>query len=391
MERSWTMKLYRTFLLVVLVVMPLMAPRTALAANWLVSVSVGQVNDFYAPLSRHGYWVEMPSYGRCWYPAYVEHDWRPYTEGYWLWTDGGWYWVSEEPWAWATYHYGRWVLDSYYGWVWVPDTVWGPAWVGWRGGGEYIGWAPLPPRCGFGPDGWLITGGVVIAPQWFVFVQYGHFCEPIHRRHVIIDEAIVNRTANITSIRRVDHTTINHGPDLDAVQRHIGHKLEARPVGEIRQAETEWRKGQGSLSRAKVKLPSPILPVAEEQGREGRKLRETAVGTTVIRGSGAAVRTESLSATRPVPGPADVIIPRREQPQALRSAVPDRLERNAASVGPLPGNYGNFPTGKAYGKPRGDLPSAPEIAQPRAPGARMPLSDDPNWRKTDRSSGRDRD
>jgi hypothetical protein len=32
------------------------------------------------------------------------------------------------------------------GWGWVPGTMWGPAWVSWRSGGGYAGWAPLPPR-----------------------------------------------------------------------------------------------------------------------------------------------------------------------------------------------------------------------------------------------------
>jgi hypothetical protein len=40
----------------------------------------------------------------------------------------------------------RWVYDSYEGWLWVPDYEWAPAWVVWRGGGDYYGWAPMSPR-----------------------------------------------------------------------------------------------------------------------------------------------------------------------------------------------------------------------------------------------------
>ena len=432
------MKLYRTILLAVLAVTPLMVPGAVLADNWSVSVSVGQVNDFYEPLARHGYWVEIPSYGRCWYPAYVEHDWRPYTEGYWLWTDDGWYWESTESWAWATYHYGRWTLDPYYGWVWVPDTVWGPAWVSWRGGGEYVGWAPLPPRCGFGPDGWLMADRVVIAPQWFVFVQYGHFCESIHRRHVIINQTIVNQTVNITKIRQVNHTTIiNNGPDLDVVRKHVGHQLEARPVSEIRQAETEWRKERGSLGHARVKLPSPILPVTEEQGREGRNRHEATVVPPVTapeprseqemkhKASQPALPAETAKpapehgkpkgnefiekgaekpskppreevripeATRPSPAPMDVIVPRSEQPREPRQLWTERnegAERPDRGVRNTPiGNYGNFPIGKAYAKPSGGSRSAPEVVQPQTSGGRMSGPEDLHGRNPDR---RDRD
>src|SRR4029079_11733615 len=71
--------------------------------------------EFEAPLTPHGAWVDIGTYGHCWRPARVAADWAPYCEGHWEWTDYGWYWVSEEPWAWACYHYGSWVYDSSYG------------------------------------------------------------------------------------------------------------------------------------------------------------------------------------------------------------------------------------------------------------------------------------
>ena len=101
--------------------------------------------DFHAPLATDGKWIEVKSYGRCWHPSSVPIDWRPYCNGYWLWTECGWYWHSDEPWAWACYHYGNWLVDTHVGWVWVPDVKWAPAWVSWRYGGGYVGWAPLPP------------------------------------------------------------------------------------------------------------------------------------------------------------------------------------------------------------------------------------------------------
>ena len=406
------MKKYSIILLGVLLVLSAAFVRETRADNWSVSVSVGHVNDFYAPLARHGYWADVAPYGRCWYPAYVEHDWRPYTEGYWLWTDNGWYWESDEAWAWATYHYGRWVLDPYYGWVWAPDTVWGPAWVCWRGGGEYVGWAPLPPRCGFGPDGWLMTERVVIAPQWFVFVRYGRFCEPIHRHDVIINRTIVNETVNITKIRRFDHGIIDHGPDLDVVQRQLGHKLEVRPVQEIRQREAEWMSERSSLGHARVKLPSPILPATGELGREGKARRETAVATPreIVAPStehgrpnarvpiekGAEVHVPE--ATRPGQTTAKVIVPQSEllqEPQARRAErnaqaeKPGRLEKNVSPQVPL-GNYGNFPTGRAYGRPRSGQPLAPETVQPRASGGRTTGYENSRGMEPDRG-GRSRD
>src|SRR6266850_148074 len=103
------------------------------------------VTTFHNDLLPHGYWVDIPEYGRCWRPARVDKRWRPYTVGHWVWTDAGWSWESEEAWGYATYHYGRWFEDRKHGWVWMPGTTWAPAWVAWRSGGGYIGWAPLGP------------------------------------------------------------------------------------------------------------------------------------------------------------------------------------------------------------------------------------------------------
>ena len=98
--------------------------------------------------SPYGRWIVVAEYGECFIPAEVGPGWRPYTVGHWVYTNSGLCWVSEERWGWATYHYGRWALVESVGWVWVPGSRWGPAWVAWRHGGGYCGWAPLPPRRG---------------------------------------------------------------------------------------------------------------------------------------------------------------------------------------------------------------------------------------------------
>ncbi|HKQ19972.1 MAG TPA: DUF6600 domain-containing protein [Candidatus Eisenbacteria bacterium] len=100
---------------------------------------------YYGSLDRYGTWVEVSTYGQVWCPLDVSAGWRPYTVGSWAYTDYGWMWIADDPWGNVPYHYGRWTFDSYYGWVWVPGDVWGPAWVSWRYGDGWAGWAPLPP------------------------------------------------------------------------------------------------------------------------------------------------------------------------------------------------------------------------------------------------------
>ena len=67
------------------------------------------VDYFYDELDPYGEWVWHPQYEYVWLPGNVREGWRPYTVGEWVYTeDQGWFWDSEEPFAWAVYHYGRW-------------------------------------------------------------------------------------------------------------------------------------------------------------------------------------------------------------------------------------------------------------------------------------------
>jgi len=100
---------------------------------------------FYDSLASYGNWIERPSYGWVWTPRDVSATWRPYQAGHWVWSDEGWTWLTDEPYGWATYHYGRWYQDPEIGWAWVPGNDWAPAWVSWQEGNDYVGWAPLPP------------------------------------------------------------------------------------------------------------------------------------------------------------------------------------------------------------------------------------------------------
>src|SRR6266699_2361022 len=83
------------------------------------SVSV----DFHAVLDRHGRWERHSRWGEVWLPGNRPRDWRPYTDGYWAYTEEwGWYWISaqdEEDWGWVAFHYGRWVFDPDLGWMWI--------------------------------------------------------------------------------------------------------------------------------------------------------------------------------------------------------------------------------------------------------------------------------
>jgi hypothetical protein len=151
----------RSLLLVSLLSAAVLAPRGPARAQVSGEVSLA----FDAPLAPYGEWVVVAHHGRVWRPRGVAAGWRPYFHGRWIWTADGWFWDSDEPWGWATYHYGRWDVDPAYGWVWVPGYAWAPAWVTWRFGGGAIGWAPLLP----GFSVWWTAGYPVYGSAW-VFV-----------------------------------------------------------------------------------------------------------------------------------------------------------------------------------------------------------------------------
>ncbi len=105
--------------------------------------------DFHDTLAPYGAWLDDPSYGTVWIPSpqAVGPNFTPYvTAGHWTYGDD-YTWVSDYPWGWAPFHYGRWVFILGRGWAWIPGRTYAPAWVDWRIADDdaYIGWAPMPP------------------------------------------------------------------------------------------------------------------------------------------------------------------------------------------------------------------------------------------------------
>ncbi len=156
--------------------------------------------EFYNDLSPYGNWVNYGDYGYVWVPDVP--DFRPYySNGRWVYTDYGWTWSSDYNWGWAPFHYGRWIDDMAYGWMWVPGYEWAPAWVSWRGGGDYYGWAPLGPRMDVN-----IASGAVPQNNW-AFVPRRYINSPQ------VNNYYVDRSENVTIINKttiINNTTVNN-------------------------------------------------------------------------------------------------------------------------------------------------------------------------------------
>jgi hypothetical protein len=153
--------------------------------------------DFYDELAPYGTWVSDPQYGDVWIPDVAE-DFRPYqTQGHWVLTEYGNTWVSEYPWGWATFHYGRWRYDNYYGWEWIPGYEWAPAWVSWRHGGGYYGWAPLTPGISLS----LSFGNSYSVPDsYWAFAPEAYINRPNIYNYYVPHTRVVNIIRNTTVI-----------------------------------------------------------------------------------------------------------------------------------------------------------------------------------------------
>ncbi|MBI1177536.1 hypothetical protein GC207_08870 [bacterium] len=204
------------------------APVTTVTAP---SDSAVDLDYFKASLAAYGSWVYVDGYGACWRPtvAIANSSWRPYFDsGRWVYTNCGWYWLSDYSWGWAPFHYGRWLSNPRWGWVWVPGYTWGPAWVQWRTTSAYCGWAPLPPYYGSSFGAYYSDGnwGFSIGWSFYNWVPY-RYCAGYYPRHYAVHhgrghdfyrESTVIRPTIIGN----NNTVIVTGPDARVIA-NAGH------------------------------------------------------------------------------------------------------------------------------------------------------------------------
>ncbi len=286
-----------------------LAPRVQAASD----VSL---NLFYDNLSDQGNWIEVADYGYCFQPnvATANANWRPYSDGYWAYTDVGWTWVSYEDFGWATYHYGRWSRLADYGWVWVPGYEWAPAWVSWRTGGDYVGWAPLPASANQVYEGGAITGQVDvqfdIGPQYYNFVDVRYIGEPVLRERIVEptrNVTIISSTVNVTNITYNNSTVYNYGPDYNrlnqystrpiqrlSIQREttIGANLSAQGGGrnfnhvngnQFTVVAPTIQKSQTRIAprQVKAKVEKPTIEPGQHRPRRGRENGRESAGDSI--------------------------------------------------------------------------------------------------------------
>ncbi|HTO75804.1 MAG TPA: DUF6600 domain-containing protein [Thermoanaerobaculia bacterium] len=203
----------------------LASARPALGA---VSVSVAV---FHRTLAPYGRWITTVSYGDVWAPS-VAAGWQPYVDGEWYYTDCGWTWASSDPWGDIPFHYGTWVWEPPYGWVWVPGTIWAPAWVTWAYSDDFVGWAPVPPSFALSASGYVGTP-IVMASNRYVFVPARQFVGvrvasvrlPARR-----NPAVFAHTIRTTSFHVSGGVLHDVGPAPQRIARAVGRPIQPVPI-----------------------------------------------------------------------------------------------------------------------------------------------------------------
>jgi hypothetical protein len=216
---------------------------------------------FYDQLDPYGMWVDFPTYGYVWIPD-VPVEFSPYvSSGHWVYTHYGWTWHSYYRWGWAPFHYGRWHHDARYGWLWIPDTVWGPAWVVWRSGGGYCGWAPLGPNIRVDI---VISGNYHVPSEHWVFVPEADLSRDNISRHRVDrtrNNTIMENAPVTKQVRSERNVTYMPGPDRTEIQQ--------RKTQSTRQVDIRERNdpGKDRLKKDRLELFKPEIQRQVPGGR----------------------------------------------------------------------------------------------------------------------------
>lgn len=366
------------------------------------------IDFFYTNLSG-GSWIEVGDYGYCWQPeiAVSNRDWRPYADGYWAYTDVGWTWVSYEDFGWATYHYGRWSRLRDHGWVWVPGYEWGPAWVSWRTGGDYVGWAPLPPRrYGYGGDEYVYSGRAIgtsvdiefdIGPAYYNFVDVRYIGAPVLREHIYAPTqniTYINQTVNVTNITYNNSTVYNYGPDYNRLSAYSTRPIQRLTLQRDTSVDLNAAVQQGGVTKVQgdrlvvaappvVQKPAePVAPKVVKTKVETPNVETGWMGVTDAKAK--AQLQDKMKKEDPKKVPPPQIAPKN--PDALNAAAPGASPGTETATAPGAGDAAAAGTnaanmdrgGRGKGKDknqRGDA-AAPTSQPQTADGSAPPQGND---------------
>ncbi|WP_316832535.1 DUF6600 domain-containing protein [Pedobacter aquatilis] len=237
--------------------------------------STGNISlqTFYDELSPYGTWIQDPQYGYVWRPDVDQNEFRPYyTNGRWAMTEYGNTWVSNYDWGWAPFHYGRWVINGYRQWIWLPDTTWGPAWVDWRSGDGYYGWAPMAPSISIN----LSFGRRYVVPDfcWNFIPQASIYINTFPRYDYGRNNVYIRNTTIINNTYVYNRRTYYGGPRIEDIRRATNRDVR------VYRFDQGSRPGAGRVDSRSVSIyrPRPERGAVDNRNAAPRKFEQGNAG-----------------------------------------------------------------------------------------------------------------
>ena len=128
--------------------------------------------------------------------------------------------------------------------MWIPGNEWAPAWVSWRGSGEYYGWAPLGPQVSVN----VALSSYNPPPNYWNFVPRQYIGNPGWHNYYVNENRNVTIISNTTIINNYSGTDRNRyayapGPDPNEVRRVSGNNFS---TVQLREANTPGERISGS-------------------------------------------------------------------------------------------------------------------------------------------------
>jgi len=307
------------------------APEVQVEADSYDDQDPTALQDFHSALDGHGAWIDDPTYGTVWTPngAEVGADFVPYMQaGHWAYGDD-YLWVSDYEWGWAPFHYGRWLFLDGRGWGWIPGREYAPAWVEWRTGDEYVGWAPAGPSY-IWRGGVAVTEGFIRPEPRYVFCGHQELFSAAPGREFIAGPRAVELQARTRAYAAPEGGHHGRGPAPASlgippakIAHPTGHEAglaraqgfarpsTARPLGghpPVRQVAATSSRGQqpgrGEAAKAQARTAVGRESAGREPGKSPASAEAVRSAPTAASGQRVAAQPVRAAPVAPRPAPA---------------------------------------------------------------------------------------
>jgi hypothetical protein len=200
--------------------------------------------------SRYGEWIWDSYLGYVWRPFLNDHrspgggSWMPYQFGRWTSVQGQLFWVPAETWGWVPHHLGIWMWNKKKGWVWIPGSVFAPAWVDWAYYSGHFCWRA-----------WSVT-------DWYAYAVYRDGYLPYYAHLIHPDDEIGlphdSQDQGIESIRRV------LGKDQLKSKKAAPYPMPKEMKDAYDRVVLAMRKGEEGMFASLNETPNHMLVVSQE-------------------------------------------------------------------------------------------------------------------------------